>query len=172
MQGSHGKQLHKFHRLLTNFAFFSSSDSCVPLLHPHLQRQRLPQETLPRLHLALPQLKLIPPKHCAHNKRQLHLRDVPAHAGPRAVAERNERGLLLLGDLLPALRAEGVGVGAPDVGGVVDCVARHGQDGTSGKVAVRDGDAGADDHAGQAERGGAVDAHGFLDDEIEAVGRR
>lgn len=40
------------------------------------------------------QLKLIVPEHGRHNQRQLHLRDVPAHAGTGAVGERDERLLL------------------------------------------------------------------------------
>lgn len=140
----------------------------LPPPHPHLQPHRLPQKPLPRLHPHLPQLKLIPPKHRPHYKRQLHLRHVPPHASPRPITKRDERILLLLAHVPPSLGAELVRVGAPDFLAVVDGVGGDGEHGAGGEVVVEEGDAGAGgDDAGEAEGGGAVDAHCFFDDGVE-----
>lgn len=93
-----------------------------PHLHAHIQSIRLPQEALPGRHDILMQLKVIPPKHRAYNQRQLHLRDVPAHARPRSIAERNKRRLLAIRQAvrLPALWHKGICVAAPYFFGVVN----------------------------------------------------
>lgn len=140
-----------------------------PPPHPHLTPQRLPQKPLPRLKPLLPQFKLIPPEHRSDNKRQLHLGHVAAHARPGPVAERDKSVFLRLGHGVPALGPEGVGVGAPDGGRVVDGVGGDGEDGVCGEVVLMYGDAGAGGHeAREAEGGGGVDAEGLVDDVVEA----
>lgn len=69
--------------------------------------------------------------------------------------------------MIPAIRIEGVGVEAPDCGGMVDGVSRDGKDGALGEVVPAEGDAGARrNDAREAEGGGGVDAEGFFDDVV------
>ena len=64
-------------------------------------------------------------------------------------------------------------VGAPDEGGVVDGVRRHGEDRRRGEVVGKDGYAGPGrDEAGEAEGGGGVDAESFVDDVVKAERRK
>lgn len=144
-----------------------------PALHTNLQAKRLPQEALASLHRTLLlELEIEAAEYRSAHNQQLHLGDVAADAGSRAVAEGDEGGLLACGQTLwvPALGHEVVGVGAPDFFGVVDCVAGHGED-----VAGAEGVAGdlnwagvCGDLAGEAHGGGAVDAHCFPDGPLQA----
>ena len=108
---------------------------------------RFPQEAFPRHQLALlPQLELKIPRHSRYDERQFHLRDVPANARSRAVAERDESPLLLAGQMfwVPTVRVEDVGIKGwivgriPDRREMVDCVGRDGENGALGEMVVAD----------------------------------
>jgi hypothetical protein len=144
-----------------------------PPLHPNNQTKRLTQETLPRLHGSiLLHLKLKEPEDRTSHNEQFHLGDVAADAGAGAGGEGDERGLLARGKArgVPALGDEFFGVGAPDFLGAVDCVAGDGDDVAGVEGVAGDGDRGVagGNLAGKAHGGGAVDAHGFPDDPLEA----
>lgn len=161
IQESRHNYIHHKHLSTTNL-------HSRPLLNPHHTLKRLPQEALPGLQLALIQIKIISPERGRDNKRQFHLGHVPADATPRAVRERDEARLLPLRQGVPPLRLELVGVGAPDLLGVVDRVRRHREHRVGREVVAEDLDARAGGHdAREAERRCRVDAHALPDTVIQ-----
>ena len=142
-------------------------------LHANDQTKRLTEEALAGLHgPILLHFKLEEAEDGGGHDEEFHLGDVAADAGAGARAEGDEGGLLAGGQTggVPALGDELLGVGAPDLGGAVDGVAGDGDDVAGVEDVAGDGDGGAagGDLAGEAHGGGAVDAHGFPDDPLEA----
>ena len=100
-----------------------SPPNASPLpLQANLERQGLPEKTLARLHDLLPQEHVVAPDPGGSDHLHLHLGDVAADAGARAVAEGNEGVLLPRREGRPALGPKLVGVGTPDIPRVVDRV--------------------------------------------------
>ena len=142
-------------------------------LHANDQTERLTEEALAGLHgPILLHFKLEEAEDGGGHDEEFHLGDVAADAGAGARAEGDEGGLLAGGQTggIPALGNELLGVGAPDLGGAVDGVAGDGDDVAGVEDVAGDGDgrAAGGDLAGEAHGGGAVDAHGFPDDPLEA----
>ena len=134
-------------------------------LEPHPTTQRLPQEPLSGLQLRLIQHEVIPENDGGNDQTQLHLSNVPAHARSRTSAERDKALFLPVREpSQPPLGLELVSVRTPDRVIVVNGVTRDGERGAGGEVLAKDGDARARGHdARQPERGGGVDAEGFVD---------
>lgn len=144
-----------------------------PPLHTNNQTKRLPQETLTRLHGSiLLHLELEEPEDRTGHDEQFHLGDVAADAGAGTGGEGDEGRLLARGKPggIPAFGDEFLGVRAPDFLGAVDGVAGDGDDVAGVEGVAGDGDWGVagGDLTGKAHGGGAVDAHGFPDDPLEA----
>jgi len=75
----------------------------IPPPNADIKAQRLPEEALARLHLAVMFIEEIEiAKRRAHNTRQLHARDILPHAGPWTVGERDEAFLLFFRDGFPS----------------------------------------------------------------------
>lgn len=129
--------------------------------------KRLAQETLSGLEHILVQLKVEVVEDSADYERQLHLGNVATHACAGTVAEGNEGCLLQLGDFLPSLGTELVGVGSPDLLAVVDGVGGDGKYSLGWPVTAADVCSTGWHDARETERGGGVDTHGFLDDHLD-----
>ena len=94
-----------------------------PPSHTDTTCSRLPQEAFPSHQLSpLPQFELKSSPNRSRDKRQFHLRDIPPYARSWSIRKRNERSLLLLGQVywVPAVGVEEVGIEGGIVGGVPD----------------------------------------------------
>lgn len=144
-----------------------------PLLHTHFQAQGFPQEALAGLHWALLlDFEVVETEDSCADDEQLHLGDVAADAGTRAGAEGDEGGLLARGEAggIPAFGNELLCIWAPDLRVTMDRVAWDGDnvaglEDVAGDLHRRNG---GRNFTGETHGGGAVDAHGFPDDPLEA----
>ena len=143
----------------------------IPLakLEANLETQGLAEETLAGVEVVLAEGDVVAAGPGSDDELHLHLGDVAADAGAGAVGEGDEGVLLAGGELEPAVGVELVGVGAPDLLGVVDRVGGDGEDGAGREVVAVEVDAGAvvGDLAGETNARGGVEAEGLVEDGLE-----